>query len=393
MTRGPAAGTGTTRPVVSVIIPVHDEERYVAACVRSVLGQSHRALQVIAVDDGSTDCSPEILRRMADVDPRLTVVTQANAGVSAARNVGLDAAVGDWVMFVDADDRLVDDALIASVVAAAEPTDASIVRFRDTAGGRAGTGHHRVVALDDETLGAMVVSEQINVLWNKAYRRALIAGPGVRFRPDLRMGEDLLFNIGCFRQIESVVQLDVVGYEYRRGNAASATSRYQPDKHRDLGIVHAELDAWARETGGRALLSAAALIRVKNILSCIRDLHHADCALDTREKLAAVRRCKADVPAVGTRGLGRGLGLRERLVVGVYAHAGPRALYTLTGLAARWRRRPLRPAGPSLPPEQRGGHGHTQDGCDGEAHEVRHRDVRPGPRGAQRLGGGAERQP
>lgn len=339
--------TGITTSVVSVIIPVYDEERYVAACVRSVLDQSHRALQVIAVDDGSTDSSPEILRRMADDDPRLTVVPLANAGVSVARNAGLDAALGDWVMFVDADDRLVDDALIASVVAAAESTDASIVHFRDTAGGHVGTGHRRVVELDDETLGAMVVSEQINVLWNKAYRRRLVADPGVRFRPDLRMGEDLLFNIACFRQIESIVDLDVVGYEYRRDNAASATSRYQADKHRDLEVVHAELDAWARGTGGRSLLSATAFIRVKNVLSCIRDLHHVDCALDTREKLTAVRRYKAAVPAVGARGLG----MRERLIVGVYAHAGPWALFTLSWLAARWRRRPLRPAGLSLPPE------------------------------------------
>src|SRR5699024_11195795 len=94
MARGPDAVTDDTAAVVSVIIPVYDEERYVAACVRSVLDQSHRALQVIAVDDGSTDASPEILRRMAAADSRLTILTQTNAGVSAARNAGLDAVVG-----------------------------------------------------------------------------------------------------------------------------------------------------------------------------------------------------------------------------------------------------------------------------------------------------------
>jgi len=333
MARGPDAVTDGTAAVVSVIIPVYDEERYVAACVRSVLAQSHRALQVIAVDDGSTDTSPEILRRMAAADTRLTILTQTNAGVSAARNAGLDAAVGTWVMFVDADDRLVDDGLIAAVVAAADSTGASLVHFRDTSQGPAGSGVHRVVALDDAVLGAMVVSERINVLWDKAYRRSLVAG--ARFRPDLRMGEDLLFNIGCFRQLESLVDLDVVGYEYRRDNTASATSRYQPDKHRDLEAVHAELAAWARGTGGRSLRSAAAFIRVKNLLSSIRDLHHVDCPLDTREKLAAVRRCKTAAPAGGAGGLG----LRERLLVGVYACAGPRTLYILTGLAAHWRRR------------------------------------------------------
>lgn len=92
------------RTALSVVVPVYNVERYLAACLTSVLDQSHRDLEVVVVDDGSTDRSGEIADRFAAADPRVRVVHQANAGLGAARNTGTRLAVGRYLAFADSDD-------------------------------------------------------------------------------------------------------------------------------------------------------------------------------------------------------------------------------------------------------------------------------------------------
>lgn len=97
-------------PRMSIVIPVYNAERYLRACLASVLRQTMRDLEVICVDDGSTDDSPRILDECAARDDRLRVIHQRNAGAGAARNAGMDRATGDVLLCVDADDTLAPDA-------------------------------------------------------------------------------------------------------------------------------------------------------------------------------------------------------------------------------------------------------------------------------------------
>ena len=91
-------------PTVSVIIPVYNTSLYLSRCLNSVLSQTHRDLEVILVDDGSTDASPALCDEYADKDARVRVIHQENGGLSAARNAGLELACGDYIGFVDSDD-------------------------------------------------------------------------------------------------------------------------------------------------------------------------------------------------------------------------------------------------------------------------------------------------
>ena len=91
-------------PKVSVIVPVYNAEKYLQECVDSILRQTLADLELILVDDGSTDSSPAICDRYAEQDARVKVIRQANAGLSAARNRGIEVAAGEWVAFVDSDD-------------------------------------------------------------------------------------------------------------------------------------------------------------------------------------------------------------------------------------------------------------------------------------------------
>lgn len=96
---------------VSVIIPVYNVEKYLTACLDSVLNQTFADFELILVDDGSTDESPVIMRRYAEADARISINSQSNKGVSAARNFGLSVAQGDYILFVDSDDTILPDTL------------------------------------------------------------------------------------------------------------------------------------------------------------------------------------------------------------------------------------------------------------------------------------------
>lgn len=98
-------------PKVSVIVPVYNVEKYLGGCLDSLLGQTLKDLEIICVNDGSTDGSAAILAEYAVNDSRIKVITQRNAGLSAARNVGMDVAAGEYIYFIDSDDWIVDDAI------------------------------------------------------------------------------------------------------------------------------------------------------------------------------------------------------------------------------------------------------------------------------------------
>ena len=92
--------------MISVIVPVFNVEKYLSNCLESILNQSVRDLEIICVDDGSTDGSLNILHDFAKKDSRIKALTKPNGGLSSSRNFGLDHANGDYVCFVDSDDEL-----------------------------------------------------------------------------------------------------------------------------------------------------------------------------------------------------------------------------------------------------------------------------------------------
>lgn len=114
-------------PKATIVVPVYNSARSIQRCVDSLLAQSERSIQVVCVNDGSTDDSLNVLRQIAQADDRVLVIDQENAGVSCARNAGIDAAEGDTV-FVDADDYI-DAQTVERVLHAMESADAVAAVF------------------------------------------------------------------------------------------------------------------------------------------------------------------------------------------------------------------------------------------------------------------------
>ncbi len=93
-------------PLITVIIPVYNTEEYLRSCLDSIINQTYRNLEILVIDDGSTDLSPAICDTYAELDSRVQVIHKENQGVSASRNLGIEMATGDYISFIDSDDWL-----------------------------------------------------------------------------------------------------------------------------------------------------------------------------------------------------------------------------------------------------------------------------------------------
>ena len=219
-------------PLVSIVIPVFNAEDYLEESIGSVLLQSYKNLELICVDDGSTDNSPLILQKMMQEDQRISVVTGENRGAGAARNLGMRAVKGKYILFFDADDILKKDT-VQTTVRAAVKQDADIVLF----GYYKFTGR-RKIHVDfsakqlrvpmNRAISPASVSDRLfqcdhGMPWNKLYRMEFLRGTDVEFQ-ELRNTNDEFFSRLTTVQAERIVFLDKILVGYRTENKKSLHS-------------------------------------------------------------------------------------------------------------------------------------------------------------------------
>lgn len=207
-------------PRVSVIVPVYNAAPHLAKCLDSLCGQTLRDMEIICVDDGSSDGSSEIIAEYARHHGQLRVITQANAGVAAARNAGLAHARGEYVGFCDADDW-VDASLYERLAqgACAHGAEVAYCAVRSE-WPDATTSIFQAIAEDGfrelDQKGWLFVSQQVReIVCNKVFRRRLIVDGNLRFRSrDLYYSEDLLFTIECLLRSTRICSVSGPMYYY-----------------------------------------------------------------------------------------------------------------------------------------------------------------------------------
>lgn len=219
---------------ISVIIPVYNIQQHLRECLDSVLGQSYPHLQVICVDDGSTDESPAILAEYAQKDPRVQVIRQPNAGPGAARNTGLEAATGEYVIFLDSDDWFEPDFLEQMVdTAQREGADVAICRAVefDTNSGRELPSEWMMkkqylpgkLAFAPQEMADHLFQFTYGMPWDKFYRRELLTSSGIRY-PALKNSEDLAFVYPTLLAAKRIAVVDEVLIHHRINRMASVSN-------------------------------------------------------------------------------------------------------------------------------------------------------------------------
>lgn len=217
--------------LVSVIVPVYNAGSYLRTCLESIRNQTHGRLEVLLVNDGSTDGSLEVCEEFEAADPRFKVIDQPNAGVSAARNRALSAARGQYIQFVDGDDRLPPDAT-QTLVEAGEKKGADLVVahfYRVIEDKVAQRGHiKKELYMNRADYAEWMMKAPANyyygVLWNKLYRRGILNKHDIRFDERVTWCEDFLFNLEYLRYCRLIAAIPKPVYYYYKREGSLVTS-------------------------------------------------------------------------------------------------------------------------------------------------------------------------
>ena len=226
-------------PLISVIVPACNGQDYLENCIHAVENQTYGNLEVIIVNNGSTDETAAICERLKSEYDNIYVLTLDDAGVSAARNRGIEAAQGSFIAFVDADDRICVDMLQmlyqcildtgSDVAGCSFFTWSSEEEWKQdaavgTAPGERAAGQTYVYNADKYLREALLCGN--SRCWSKLYRREIF--DKVRFSEELTIGEDMLFLIRMLPYVNKIAETDYAGYGYYRNPAGAMNGEFTP---------------------------------------------------------------------------------------------------------------------------------------------------------------------
>lgn len=205
-------------PKVSVTVPVYNTSRYLKQCLDSLARQTLSDIEFIIVDDGSTDGSGDICDEYAAGDNRFRVIHQPNGGLSVARQTGLDAARGEYVIVCDSDDWAAPD-MYEKLYQKAKETDADIamcLHFSEYDGGKSVVSGHLFKYLTIPEFTKELLQTAAHSSWSKLYKRSLFAKSGATYEPGINLGEDALILYKLLKANPKIVQINKPLYHYRR---------------------------------------------------------------------------------------------------------------------------------------------------------------------------------
>lgn len=232
--------------VISVIVPVYNVEPYLEECILSILHQTYNALQVILIDDGSTDHSGSICDQFAAFDSRIEVIHQENAGVSVARNIGIQRAIGKYIIFTDSDDILPEKAY--QDLLDARMGNPGLVIGRMQCIDEEGEELQASSSFDIQKIPTKRFAEELfeekkfgylGYLGDKLFVRNVIIENSLKFDPNIYLNEDRLFIIQYLLHCNFVACCDKVVYLYRQrsGSVITDTRRDKTVSDREMTVM------------------------------------------------------------------------------------------------------------------------------------------------------------
>ncbi len=248
---------------LSLIIPIYNVEDYLPKCLNSILDQTYSNLEIIVVNDGSTDGSDKICDEYAKKDKRIKVIHQNNAGLSNARNRGLDIATGTYIGFIDSDDW-VDEKMYENMMTLAKNEDADIVAC--------GLKHIFPESIQSKNSDSIVFYDQENALldlltegnlrfevWNKIYKHEIIRD--IRFKLG-QIHEDLYFTSQVFFNATKIIYIDKPYYNYLKNRNGNTNSSFKENRL----MIFSEFDDLVQELKSRGMEENAQHAEILSII-------------------------------------------------------------------------------------------------------------------------------
>ena len=234
-------------PKISIIVPAYNVQAYLKQCIESLINQTFNCIEIILLNDGSTDNTGTVCDEYAIIDSRITVIHKSNSGLSDTRNVGITHSNGEYIMFIDADDWIDLDTCEVAYNAAKE-NDADLVfwsyvrEYQDKSQPKnfhlkegiynkeqlSESLHRMIAGLTGKELKFPENANAIVTAWGKLYRTSIIKAGNIEFfNRKLIGGEDTLFNFYVFNDLSRAVFINQCLYHYRKDNTDSLTSTYK----------------------------------------------------------------------------------------------------------------------------------------------------------------------
>lgn len=217
-----------TNTLVSIVIPAYNVGRYIEECILSVVNQTYTHIEILVVNDGSSDNTPDVIDKLAIQDKRIVPIHQQNAGVSASRNIGIKASKGEYLIFVDGDDYIAPD-FVEYMLKLVKMTGGELCLSLDsfTRTREKQVRHEVVEVLDPIKATALLLSPRIIVgSWNKIYKKSILLDNNLEFSTTLFYGEGLFFYTTFSQLCTKVGVGNRKVYYYRRNNYDSATTKF-----------------------------------------------------------------------------------------------------------------------------------------------------------------------
>ena len=238
---GPALAKERTHmdsPLCSIIVPIYNSAIDLVPCLESIKHQKYKNLEILLVNDGSSDSSLEICRMYARLDPRIIIIDKENSGVSSTRNIAIERATGKYLQFVDSDDYLdVNATRLMVEEMEAHRSDLLICNYCSVSHSERTQvfGFLPPDTLLDKAHFARYLMEEpasfyYGVMWNKLYRRDIIMEHDIRCNEQFTWSEDMLFNLEYIRYAESFYSMRTPVYYYVRQKKGSLSAQVSPAK-------------------------------------------------------------------------------------------------------------------------------------------------------------------
>lgn len=293
----------------SIIIPVYNAEKTLDRCLNSILLQKRTDIQIIAVNDGSTDHSQEILDAFAAKYRCLTSVFQNNSGVSHARNTGLEAVQGTYVLFVDSDDFVSESYFDKLDIF----DDADLCVFATHIIGSKNSDNDFFAELSrcgsfSEIIKTTMAWERMYSLWNKRFKREIIENHRVRFQEHFQIGEDFDFCMNYALWCSTVSVSDKVLYHVDVSDGNSLSRKYRPDLNKKLRAVYLHIremfeDRKEADINNDNVLAALDFLFARSVFSCIAEEFKTEKPHYFRDKKKYAAICSDFTDSIGPKGV------------------------------------------------------------------------------------------